>query len=85
MVEIRVPKLNTNDSAYVLVAWLARDGAAVRAGDVVAEVETSKTVEELVSEHDGVLIHLTPAGRDIAPGDPIARITSPAATTGPPP
>ncbi|TDD01104.1 lipoyl domain-containing protein, partial [Nonomuraea diastatica] len=80
MVEIRVPKLNSNDSAYVLVAWLARDGAAVRAGEVVAEVETSKTVEELVSEYDGVLTQLMPAGRDIAPGDPIARVTSPAET-----
>ncbi|MEO3792182.1 2-oxo acid dehydrogenase subunit E2 [Nonomuraea sp. B10E15] len=85
MVEIRVPKLNSNDSAYVLVAWLAPDGAAVRAGEVVAEVETSKTVEELVCEHDGVLTHLAPAGRDIAPGDPIARVTSPAEAPGPPP
>ncbi|MEO3887667.1 2-oxo acid dehydrogenase subunit E2 [Nonomuraea sp. B5E05] len=84
MVEIRVPKLNSNDSEYVLVAWLAPDGAAVRAGEAVAEVETSKTVEELVSEHDGVLAHLAPAGRDIAPGDPIARVTSPAAAGGPP-
>ncbi|MEO3801716.1 2-oxo acid dehydrogenase subunit E2 [Nonomuraea sp. B1E8] len=84
MVEIRVPKLNSNDSAYVLVAWLAPDGAAVRAGEVVAEVETSKTVEELASEHDGVLTHLAPAGRDIAPGDPIARVTAPDAPAGPP-
>ncbi|TLF53514.1 pyruvate dehydrogenase, partial [Nonomuraea sp. KC401] len=65
MAEIRVPKLNTNDSAYVLAAWLVRDGEPVRAGQAVAEVETSKTVEELVSEHDGVLTHLAPAGRDI--------------------
>ncbi|TDE24020.1 pyruvate dehydrogenase [Nonomuraea mesophila] len=85
MDEIRVPKLNTNDSAYVLTVWLVRDGGPVRAGEVVAEVETSKTVEELVSEHDGVLTHLTPAGRDIAPGDPIARVALPERTSGPPP
>ncbi|MBE1593803.1 2-oxo acid dehydrogenase subunit E2 [Nonomuraea angiospora] len=76
MAEIRVPKLNTNDSAYVLLEWLVADGAPVRGDDVVASVETSKTVEELVSGHDGILVHLVPAGADCTPGQPIARITS---------
>ncbi|KAB8194428.1 dehydrogenase [Nonomuraea phyllanthi] len=74
MAEIRVPKLNTNDEAYVLLEWLVADGAAVRADEVVASVETSKTVEELVSAYEGVLTHLLPAGSDCAPGQPIARI-----------
>ncbi|MEV1177594.1 2-oxo acid dehydrogenase subunit E2 [Nonomuraea sp. NPDC049784] len=74
MAEIRVPKLNTNDEAYVLLEWLVADGARVRGDEVVASVETSKTVEELVSEHDGVLTHLVPAGADCAPGQPIARV-----------
>ncbi|MET7333127.1 2-oxo acid dehydrogenase subunit E2 [Nonomuraea sp. NPDC005650] len=78
MVEIRVPKLNTNDSAYVLLEWLVADGAPVGRDDVVASVETSKTVEELVSGHDGVLAHLIPAGSDCTPGQPIAHITTPA-------
>ncbi|MFI7127216.1 2-oxo acid dehydrogenase subunit E2 [Nonomuraea sp. NPDC050153] len=81
MVEIRVPKLNTNDSAYVLLEWLVADGAPVGRDDVVASVETSKTVEELVSGHDGVLAHLIPAGSDCAPGQPIAHITAPAPPT----
>jgi 2-oxoglutarate dehydrogenase E2 component (dihydrolipoamide succinyltransferase) len=72
--EIRVPKLNSNDASYVLVEWLVADGAAVRRDDAVASVETSKTVEELVSEHDGVLTHLLPEGADCTPGQPIARI-----------
>ncbi|MGW6502923.1 2-oxo acid dehydrogenase subunit E2 [Nonomuraea angiospora] len=76
MAEIRMPKLNTNDSAYVLLEWLVADGAPVRGDDVVASVETSKTVEELVSGHDGILVHLIPAGADCTPGQPIAHITS---------
>ncbi|MBB5780727.1 2-oxo acid dehydrogenase subunit E2 [Nonomuraea jabiensis] len=85
MAEIRVPKLNTNDSAYVLLEWLVADGAPVRGEDVVAAVETSKTVEELVSGHDGILVQLIPAGADCTPGQPIAHITPhPAPTTTPP-
>ncbi|WP_433444168.1 2-oxo acid dehydrogenase subunit E2 [Nonomuraea sp. CA-141351] len=80
MAEIRVPKLNTNDEAYLLLEWLVADGARVRGDEVVASVETSKTVEELVSEHDGILVHLLPAGAECAPGQPIARIADPRAT-----
>ncbi|MEV6034601.1 2-oxo acid dehydrogenase subunit E2 [Nonomuraea sp. NPDC052116] len=86
MAEIRVPKLNTNDSAYVLLEWLVADGAPVRGDDVVASVETSKTVEELVSGHDGILVQLIPAGADCTPGQPIAHITPhPAPPPTPPP
>ncbi|MFI9837857.1 2-oxo acid dehydrogenase subunit E2 [Nonomuraea sp. NPDC051941] len=88
MAEIRVPKLNTNDSAYVLLEWLVADGAPVRGDDVVASVETSKTVEELVSGHDGILVQLIPAGADCTPGQPIAHITAhptpPTPTPAPP-
>ncbi|WP_431906810.1 2-oxo acid dehydrogenase subunit E2 [Nonomuraea jabiensis] len=87
MAEIRVPKLNTNDSAYVLLEWLVADGAVVRGDDVVASVETSKTVEELVSGHDGILVQLIPAGAECTPGQPIAHITphpTPAPTPAPP-
>ncbi|MGW4967806.1 2-oxo acid dehydrogenase subunit E2 [Nonomuraea sp. NPDC004186] len=86
MAEIRVPKLNTNDSAYVLLEWLVADGAPVRGDDVVASVETSKTVEELVSGQDGILVQLIPAGADCTPGQPIAHITPhPAPPPTPPP
>ncbi|MEV4576062.1 2-oxo acid dehydrogenase subunit E2 [Nonomuraea jabiensis] len=85
MAEIRVPKLNTNDSAYVLLEWLVADGAPVRGEDVVAAVETSKTVEELVSGHDGILVQLIPAGADCTPGQPIAHITPHAVPTPTPP
>ncbi|MFD1540521.1 2-oxo acid dehydrogenase subunit E2 [Nonomuraea guangzhouensis] len=78
MVEIRVPKLNNNDSEYTLLEWLAADGARVRRDDPLVTVETSKAVEELVSEQDGVLTHLVRAGASCTPGQLIARI-------GPPP
>ena len=38
-----------------LVKWLKNEGDAVKAGDVLAEVETDKAVMELVARGDGVL------------------------------
>ncbi|WP_433225106.1 2-oxo acid dehydrogenase subunit E2 [Microtetraspora malaysiensis] len=79
MSEFRVPKLNNNDSAYVLLEWLAEDGAAVRDGDPLATVETSKAVEELAAEEAGVLRRLVPAGAECVPGQAIARLLAPGA------
>ena len=38
-----------------LVKWIAAEGAAVKSGDVLAEVETDKAVMELVARAEGVL------------------------------
>ncbi|MEU7739314.1 2-oxo acid dehydrogenase subunit E2 [Nonomuraea sp. NPDC049158] len=74
MGEIRVPKLNNNDSEYTLLEWLAADGSPVRRDDPLATLETSKAVEELVSEQDGVLTQVVRAGASCTPGQLIARI-----------
>ena len=74
MGEIRVPKLNNNDSEYTLLEWLAADGAQVRRDDPLVTLETSKAVEELVSEQDGTLTQLVRAGASCTPGQLIARI-----------
>ncbi|MET7463668.1 2-oxo acid dehydrogenase subunit E2 [Nonomuraea sp. NPDC005501] len=74
MGEIRVPKLNNNDSEYTLLEWLAEDGAPVRRDDPLVTLETSKTVDELVSEQDGVLTQLVRTGATCTPGQLIARV-----------
>lgn len=74
MNEIRVPKLNNNDAAYLLVEWTAEDGQAVRAGEPLAVLETSKAAEELAAEEDGTLQRLLEAGAECAPGQLIARL-----------
>lgn len=75
MTELRVPKLNNNDTEYVLVEWLAEDGAGVLKGDPVVVLETSKAAEELVAEADGVLRRTAETGATCAPGDVIAHIS----------
>ena len=76
MSDIRVPKLSNNDTEYVLVEWAVEDGKPVRSGDPVATVETSKAAEELVAEADGYIRHLVKAGAFVAPGQPIATLSS---------
>ncbi|MCW3841242.1 2-oxo acid dehydrogenase subunit E2 [Micromonospora yasonensis] len=72
--DLVVPKLNNNDTSYVLTDWLVADGEKVTAGDPVAEVETSKAAEELLSEHDGVLHRLTVVRQECAPGQVIGHV-----------
>jgi pyruvate/2-oxoglutarate/acetoin dehydrogenase E1 component/pyruvate/2-oxoglutarate dehydrogenase complex dihydrolipoamide acyltransferase (E2) component len=70
--EICVPKLNSNDEAYVVDEWLVEEGAAVSADDVVVVVETSKAAEEIVAGRAGIIHIRVPAGREIEPGAAIA-------------
>jgi len=72
--DVVVPKLNANDSAYTLVGWVVEDGQAVRAGDPVAEAETSKATVELHCQDDGVLHRLVAVPAECRPGDVIARV-----------
>jgi 2-oxoglutarate dehydrogenase E2 component (dihydrolipoamide succinyltransferase) len=72
--DVEVPKLNNNDTAYVLVEWLAEDGQPLKEGDPVVVVETSKATEELYCEHDGILQRLLAAPADCGQGDVIAHL-----------
>ncbi|QMU69855.1 2-oxo acid dehydrogenase subunit E2 [Streptacidiphilus sp. P02-A3a] len=74
MAEQRVPKLNNNDTEYVLTEWLVADGAEVRAGDPMVVVETSKAAEELVAEASGVLRQRAKAGDLCRPGELVAEV-----------
>jgi len=74
VIEIRMPKLNNNDSAYVLLSWLVPDGHAVHDGDPVAEAETSKAVEELLATGSGLFEPVAKPGSECIPGQVIARL-----------
>ncbi|MER5321147.1 2-oxo acid dehydrogenase subunit E2 [Streptosporangium roseum] len=75
MADIRVPKLNNNDTEYLVVEWLVEDGKPVRAGDPVAVLETSKAADELEAAESGHLHHVAGLNTWIAPGAVLARIT----------
>ncbi len=54
---ILVPREDVNDDTAVLIRWLAEDGATVQAGQPICELETSKTVYEVVAPEAGPLRH----------------------------
>ena len=72
MRELVLPKFNNNDEACVLVAWMFGDGDQVGADEVVAEVETSKALEEVVAGQPAVLHRLADAAQECAFGQAIA-------------
>lgn len=74
MGDVVVPKLNNNDSSYVVVGWLVANGEPICAGDPVVEVETSKSVTDIVCESDGFLHQLVAVGDECRPGDAIGRV-----------
>jgi 2-oxoglutarate dehydrogenase E2 component (dihydrolipoamide succinyltransferase) len=90
-----MPRLNSNDDTYVLVDWVIAPGEAVEVDDVVASVETSKAVTDLVATHAGYLSHELPVRAVCRPGDVVARVWDtveearaqpvPASQTGPVP
>jgi 2-oxoglutarate dehydrogenase E2 component (dihydrolipoamide succinyltransferase) len=72
MRELAMPKFNNNDEAYVLVAWMFDEGDAVPANTVLAEIETSKALEELVLDEPAVLHQVVGATAECASGATIA-------------
>jgi 2-oxoglutarate dehydrogenase E2 component (dihydrolipoamide succinyltransferase) len=55
MQPIIVPTINSNDTDALLVSWAKSDGDAVRRGETIAVLETTKAIFELDAECDGIL------------------------------
>ena len=53
--EILMPALSPTMEEGKLVKWLVREGDRVRAGDVIAEIETDKATMEVEAAEDGKL------------------------------
>lgn len=51
----------------VIAAWLKKVGDEVKAGDILAEVETDKATMELESYDEGVLLHIGVEEKDAVP------------------
>ncbi len=87
-VEVKVNELPESVADGVLVAWHKQPGDPVRAGELLAELETDKVVLELLAPSDGVLgPHLYQRGETVGRGALIATIEAGvgAAPEAPPP
>jgi 2-oxoglutarate dehydrogenase E2 component (dihydrolipoamide succinyltransferase) len=83
-VEIKVPRLAESISDAVLVEWLKPDGAAVRAGEPVATLETDKAAVEIPADESGVLRHARKVGDHLVADDVLARVEPGAVPAAPP-
>ena len=89
---ILMPALSPTMTEGTLARWLKKEGDAVKAGDVIAEIETDKATMEVEAVDEGVLGRiLVPDGTaNVKVNDPIAVMiadgeTAPAAAAAKPP
>lgn len=71
---VRMPKLSDTMTEGVLAKWHKKIGDKIKAGDVLAEIETDKATMEFESFQDGVLLHIGVADGATAPVDSILAI-----------
>lgn len=77
---IRMPKMSDTMEEGVLVSWQKQVGDTVKAGDILAEVETDKATMELEAYEDGTLLHIgISAGSSVPVNEVIAVIGKPGA------
>lgn len=74
---LRMPKIGMEMTEGVLARWLADDGAPVRRGQPLYEIETDKVASEIEAPADGVLRRIGEAGATYPVGEPVAELLPP--------
>ena len=73
--DVPMPKLSMTMEEGELISWVKHEGDQVRAGDVIAEVNSDKVEMEVESPADGTLVRLAAAEGEVVPvGAPIATL-----------
>ena len=67
--QILMPKLGLTMTEGTIVEWVAGEGQAVAAGDIVMLIETDKVEAEVEAVADGVVHHTAAVGDTLEPGD----------------
>jgi acetyltransferase-like isoleucine patch superfamily enzyme len=76
MLEILLTREDANSESAFLSDWLVDDDSAVRKGQPVCVVETSKASIEIEAPGDGTLVQLVPAGVEVELGSAIAVVAA---------
>ena len=78
--KLPLPRLGETMEEGTVVAWLKQAGDSFKRGEVIAEIETDKTVVEMPALKDGKLVEiLAVPGTKIAVGEPLAIVSGAAA------
>ena len=74
---ITMPKLGLDMTEGTFVNWVKKEGDSVKAGDVIAEIESDKATIEIESTASGVLRKtLVEVGQVVPVGAPIAEVSA---------
>jgi 2-oxoglutarate dehydrogenase E2 component (dihydrolipoamide succinyltransferase) len=73
-IEVKVPAVGESITSGILGVWNKPDGAYVKSGDPIFEIETDKVTSEIVAESAGLLKHLVKAGDTVQIGQVVASI-----------
>ena len=64
--KIPIPKLGQSEETVTIASWQVKEGAQIKKGDVLFEVETDKAVLEVESQFEGTILKVvTPAGVEV--------------------
>lgn len=77
---INMPRLSDTMTEGKVAKWHKSVGDTVKEGDILAEIETDKAVQDFESEFDGTLLYQGVGEGDAAPVDKILAIIGPAGT-----
>jgi pyruvate/2-oxoglutarate dehydrogenase complex dihydrolipoamide acyltransferase (E2) component len=77
--DVIMPKMGDGMTEGKLLAWKVQDGATVKEGDIIAEIETDKSAVEVPAEESGVFHILLKEGEMVPVGTKIATIGDAAA------
>jgi 2-oxoglutarate dehydrogenase E2 component (dihydrolipoamide succinyltransferase) len=74
MLEVKVPSVGESITSGILGVWSKPDGAYVKEGEPLFEIETDKVTSEVVAETAGRLKHLVKQGDTVNIGQVVASI-----------
>jgi len=72
--KIIIPKETANDELVQISELYFKNGDKVAAGDIIADIESSKVVYSIETDVDGFIHYLVNTGEDVAVGNPVAII-----------
>ena len=82
-VEVILPKVDMDMATGKISRWFVEEGAAVKQGDVLFEIETDKAAMEIDSPASGTIRNITgQEGVDLPVGSPVAWIYAEGETAG---
>lgn len=71
MKPVQIPATDVNSETAILLAWHADDRSEVRAGEVIAELETSKAIIDVPAPEAGILLRAASEGAEVRLAEPV--------------